>query len=506
MENFKIYLPSNASSHLYRNNTSSNFSIQLKKPIELQGSWEVGLQSIFYNSDIGDKNEIATADISLKHKEDILHNDVYPIQYKLTDDNKWNYKKYITTNDVEKCKSYNQLLELLNNVNSQMIVKGGKTFQFRIHDAKFKYDGLTSGIIIELSDDLARLIQFGNKTNLTATPPKEGSYLKTQEFNLGPATTLSTIDYHLKVFDKNVVKVYKTIILKKSNENILSINELITKWNKSDIKNFAKLKKNGNSLVLDKFQDNVAIEFSQYFGTITQFESTYLSKRVYTSLDEYNPPKHSDMTHLFKHMSWYVNIYKDEMIRDKKIIYHNLNLNIYPRKYKTITQLVTDLNTKIKSSLMGYLNEKYDNSQHSCQFTFHKAYIQLQIGSYIELELDKSLQHMLGFNDNYFVIGFHMGSRLPTMLDKLEQRILIHTNFTEPVYFGNEKRSILEQIIHNKETSYGIVEKTVDRISYIPVNRHYIDTINIKLTNDQYMPLQLHSIKTVLILQFRKIK
>ena len=99
-----------------------------------------------------------------------------------------------------------------------------------------------------------------------------------------------------------------------------------------------------------------------------------------------------------------------------------------------------------------------------------------------------------------------MGSRLPTMLDKLEQRILIHTNFTDPVYFGNEKRSILEQIIHNKETSYGIVEKTVDRISYIPVNRHYIDTINIKLTNDQYMPLQLHSIKTVLILQFRKIK
>ena len=46
MEDFYLFLYSNSSRQYFRNNTPSNFTVQLPKPIELRGTWRVGLASI----------------------------------------------------------------------------------------------------------------------------------------------------------------------------------------------------------------------------------------------------------------------------------------------------------------------------------------------------------------------------------------------------------------------------------------------------------------------------
>ena len=52
MESFKIYLPSNASQNIYPLNTSSDYKTHLDRPIVLSGEYEVGVESIFYSSNM----------------------------------------------------------------------------------------------------------------------------------------------------------------------------------------------------------------------------------------------------------------------------------------------------------------------------------------------------------------------------------------------------------------------------------------------------------------------
>ena len=57
MESFKIYLPSNACYSLYPKNSSSDYKTRLDYPIVLDGEYEVGVESIFYSSQIEAKRD-----------------------------------------------------------------------------------------------------------------------------------------------------------------------------------------------------------------------------------------------------------------------------------------------------------------------------------------------------------------------------------------------------------------------------------------------------------------
>lgn len=48
LDSFYIHLPSNASMHVYENNTASHYRVNLPKAIKLDGRWEVALSEIHY--------------------------------------------------------------------------------------------------------------------------------------------------------------------------------------------------------------------------------------------------------------------------------------------------------------------------------------------------------------------------------------------------------------------------------------------------------------------------
>ena len=76
---FDYILPSNTSSTRYPNNTASHYTTVPHNPLQLQGSWEVGVKSVFYNNRIGDQQEKATVKVNYKKYNTILVNDVYPV-------------------------------------------------------------------------------------------------------------------------------------------------------------------------------------------------------------------------------------------------------------------------------------------------------------------------------------------------------------------------------------------------------------------------------------------
>ena len=90
-ESFEYVLPSNTSSTLYPNNTASHFTIVPDNPLQLQGAWEVGVKSIFYNSNIGDKTEKASVQLDYEKQNTTFAKDIYPVKYKVASGNKWNY-------------------------------------------------------------------------------------------------------------------------------------------------------------------------------------------------------------------------------------------------------------------------------------------------------------------------------------------------------------------------------------------------------------------------------
>ena len=91
MASFDYVLPSNTSSKLYPHNSASDYTTVPHNPLELQGSWEVGVKSAFYSSHIGDVNEKGHVKLTYEKHSTVNINGLYPVEYKVTK-HKWNYQ------------------------------------------------------------------------------------------------------------------------------------------------------------------------------------------------------------------------------------------------------------------------------------------------------------------------------------------------------------------------------------------------------------------------------
>ena len=60
MDSFRVYLPSNASMNLFPDNKPSDYKIQMNRPLQLNGNWEVGVENVCYHSAIANTSESET--------------------------------------------------------------------------------------------------------------------------------------------------------------------------------------------------------------------------------------------------------------------------------------------------------------------------------------------------------------------------------------------------------------------------------------------------------------
>ena len=100
MDEFRVYLPSNSSTNLFPLNTSSNYTVSFNQPIILNVELEVGVESIFYKSQIKSTAENGSIDLSAyAFVDDVSILQVYPFKYKPTKDGKQNYDWYQIDSD-----------------------------------------------------------------------------------------------------------------------------------------------------------------------------------------------------------------------------------------------------------------------------------------------------------------------------------------------------------------------------------------------------------------------
>ena len=496
MDSFKIYLPSNASSEHYPQNKASDFSINLNNPIRLEGTWEAGIESIYYDSDFANEDETSTIIIGLTIIKYPLINDNYPFKFKVSNNNKWSYAPTYPKEIPSKDSDINEVCKALNTVNEQILVNDKqKIFEFYVSNNVVHLRPSTIGVSVQITPNMARKLGFDYQTKF------DGSITHTA-FKVSPIK-LTKADYAVHVFEENIVKRHERIIIKDYNDDFPSARKLKAIWKgKVESKYRIFLAYKANKVIITNAEKNLAIVFSKSFASyIHHLEPIFTSGEWWA----YRPYVNQD-PYVARKEVWYIDIHNDDLQETVHITYPRTSYTFNPHTFNTMDSLLTALNTKLNSKIRKDFKDYYKPHLHFTKFSLKDRYIALENGPSTQIYLDKTLQRLLGFENESYPEGLHVGCRLPATVTQQIQRLLVHADFIQPISYGTEKHYIFQDFIHDSYKDYGIIEKRFEPISYIPVARNYIDTIRIQITDDNHYLVHFKDSKTIIIVHFRKVK
>ena len=83
--------------------------------------------------------------------------------------------------------------------------------------------------------------------------------------------------------------------------------------------------------------------------------------------------------------------------------------------------------------------------------------------------------------------------------------ILLMMEFIQSVSYGNKQLTVLQDFIHVVK-GRNIIEKRFQPLSYVPIIRNHIDTITVKLVNEDEIAITAKDVKTVLVLHFKRVE
>ena len=499
-ESFEYVLPSNTSSTLYPNNTASHFTIVPDNPLQLQGAWEVGVKSIFYNSNIGDKTEKASVQLDYEKQNTTFAKDIYPVKYKVTANNKWDYgwrkvpsfdMNLITSNSVhDSAAAIANVGKTMNQWNN-IICKGSlNAYTVTARDPSLYFTTDLNGFAIRLTSNMANYLGYQWRIFLNNRGrPYLQSYTNRHQ-------KLKPKDFYIMIFDRNVIKRDTRIILKAKGEPMLSPTEFLKRWTERIQKkvNITALFKK-HKLVLHVQDQNLAVVFNRCLLDTIRFEESVFGKGKFWANHAYHPIKDGLKP---EEDDWIIDIYKDELKSTTTVEKMHFSYELYPRQL-TIPKLLSTLNEQLTPFL------KKACCTEPLSFTLSDHFVKLELPQYATLKLTPNLVSMLGFDQTTFQEKMLVGSLLPATLDKREQQIFIYLDIVDMMSFGSEKRPMIQHFVHDKDAAHGIVERFFDPIIYQPVTKNMIDSLTIQLIGGHQQVLTIKDSKTIVTLHFRKV-
>ena len=503
MESFNYILPSNISSDRYRDNSSTNYTTVPHNPLDLQGTWEVGVKSVFYGSHIGDMKEKGSVRLTYKRDAETMTKDIYPITYKVTHDNRWDYSwRKVSSLPTQpplpklttKLVAYqNGIVKLLNDWNHSIVEKGSPlAFTYQSEYPILQFHTPFDGFSLRLKPAMARTLGYQWRIYLNRM---NRGYVKSV---LLLKKELEPDDCEVLVFDRNVIVREVRIILKVKGESILSQDEFVKRWRervsphvKCDVE-FTKQK-----LIIHHHDGKSALVFNKCLLDTIRFEESifgggtiWANHAYYTKRGGMKPEEDA----------WIVDVYKDRLKASTVSKTFNFDYELYPRQY-TIPKLLTLLSRELTSLL-----QSKTGSSETVRFSLSDHFTKLELPNHVTLELTPNLVSMLGFKEYKFHGSSHLSSILPTTLDKREQEIFIYLDIVDLMNYGSEKRQMIQHFIHNKDDSYGIVEKFFDPIIYQPVTKRMIESLTIQLIGGHQQLLTIKDNKSIVTLHFRRVQ
>ena len=484
---FKLILPSNASYGLFPKNTSSHYTTRLHKPIHFEGQWEVAAESLYYSAYIGDESEVASLAIAAKGAVQQRVNDVY--DYEFHGGDTWpGYKGIKLTSEY--------VLRDLNRLNARIVKGEKKLYEFTVRDGHVCYQGFSPHFTFELDHTLAEVLKFPQVT-FTGTGPYESKYHE-KLYQDNEDYLFSRGTYEVFYFNKFVVQCEQRIQIKAPGEK-MSPDAFVKRWRKKvgpstpcDV----EIKK--GKVIVHLEQNNVAILFSDACGQAIGHELPLIRRQSRWSWSTFNTDEK------LQEDAWTVSVYKTSwMPYDMKKIFHYA-YDFRPRLFTSTTDLLAFLNINVKKFLKGKLGRSYHPTKHALSFTLADERVAFAKGGDIQqVRMSNNLTHMLGFHTSTFETNLQ-SSTPPTSLKMPTQRVLLMTDFTEPISYGQRRIPLLQEFVHDAQ-GYDIIEKRFEPLSYVPVARQSIDFITIQLVNDDETPITAKDAKTVLVLHFRQV-
>ena len=482
-ESFKYILPSNASAAYYPKNTASDFQIHLNNPLYLTGEWQVGIESMYYSSNIGDKEEEATIELTCKSKKTVFVNDLYPFKFKVTADNKWRgyeglFPKTITENGTD----WQNVLKSLNSLNEEMLVGKKQLFTFRIVNHRFFFESEYSGFHLQISKKLSNYFEYA-----THKIPADFKFTKD--------------DYKIYLLHESVVEKDKRIILKNIDEFVIATESSIKRlWEERVKKHYnISIDFKDRKLILHNSEDGVAIVCSNHLSARIKLEGV-LRKGLYKVASELeNKTRTTDEF-------WYIDVYKNNLATTTTDEITQLPYTFKPRYFSSIKDIGESLNKYFPCKLLDLLKASYNAVNHKWEVKIENNRLKLTLGKWIHMQWSKNLSFMFGLDKTNFEGGRHYDSIKPIgILKDLETYLFISTNIIEAVLYGEEKLQIIQDFVHNSNQK-GLVEKSFFPIVFYPLKSNCIRDIRLQILNEVREPVKMKDAKSIVILHFRKIE
>ena len=176
------------------------------------------------------------------------------------------------------------------------------------------------------------------------------------------------------------------------------------------------------------------------------------------------------------------------------------------REYSTVEDLIRRMNSHIEYFMKTNLDSNYDIERHCILLEIDNQKTVLKLGSDVTVHLTENFAKLFGFINQTFSDRITISLESPMTLDKREQHLFIQSDLISPILFGDKKEYILRGFIHDKDSTFGIMEKLFDPILYLPVAKEDIPFINIRITNGLRERIHLRDTKSLITLVFRRTK
>ena len=500
-DSFDFILPSNASADLYPDNSAALYTTTPASPLQLDGQWEVGVKSIFYNSNLGHLTEKGRAELEHTVYRTRNVNDVYDVTYRTTADGKWDYSWRNMGEPFNTKEGSRDVYTRMNAINNTILAKKGQKVLYLKHYVLglLTYNKWPKSLEIRLDSRLASFFVIDGPPFLP-TVDNPSKRIGLAYYASGFRLSKENMEY--TIFDRNVVQRDKRITLKEVGESWLSRDVLIKRW-KERVRPIVESSvgfTGGGKLAVTITIQSAAFVFNHSFVAFAHIRSCIFAKGTYTADAVYSARRTKD-GHESEH--WFVDIYTDKLRTTRVHEVLRFGYDLFPRKL-TIQQLMTSLSEAMSKFLKS---KKVDDGGGKVQFTLRNDLTHVSMPNHSVITLSANVTSALGMASAKLYGPHALGTVPPATLDMREQELFIFLNITATTNYGDEKLQLVQHFIHSKALTahQRILERYFDPIVYLPVAKHTIESVTLKINGGHQEEVLVRDGKTIVTLNFRRL-
>lgn len=492
---FHLYLKSDESSSTLIPNSPSHFVTHFDNPIELQGSWRVGLQNISYSSFIKTKPAAVEICAIPTHEKTIWAK--HPYQYRLSKDECWLGYDGVQPSDFEKpLTTVDTVLEALNAMNKLILCDGVKKNVFR-----FSRDSKTGYIIYECFDadfTLRMRTWLSEALGFEYHNIFVGDEIQKAKKPFDKSAQLTADAFHVTYFNKRLQFCEKRIMIKEKGKRVEKKDDVLTLW-KETVEQHAAMTasfKSGKLVIRSKAWGTfftASPDFSRTFAYYPTFLIGEQWAMASTSCEEDNT-----------NQEWFIDVYSTRMAFEKDVSTRRMTVPLYPWQCKTLGEAVYRMNHKVNTHLKRVLRKDYNKSQHMFQFgiagsdivgkfpfTLPKNYAYLCLGQRLEVTFSENLKSLFAFhqahcNRNLNVSIRHVGKHFDE-----EETLSLRCSLSEKP---------LSTFTHQR-TDESCTNTWFDAPYFVPIKDKLITAVTCELFDSRGKLLDLHERPTMITLK-----